>query len=426
MLTIIRIIISIIFIVSGWVKAIDPIGTYLKMGEYASAFNFNISDNALLTFSVILCAIELFIGLMLLFKLWERIVTLLLVAVLGFFTLITSIIAISPSMNISDCGCFGEAFNIPVWVTIVKNVVLLAFSLLLTSRVWSQFRSSNSSHYYSHSFMSRIRKRQLKLLRLAVYLYLIFVSFAIPVYSILYLPPYTYMPYEVGADLSTISQNEKSETILLYRELTTGEVFEFNIDDTEWQDETKWEYVDTKTYINGKDIEIENQLIFSLYNKDKENITDSIISASGYTFLIISEDIANITTEDSDELASVVDMNNRSLAKVAIITSTNHTGATNHIANQLGGSLANIEIINADNTLIKSLLRDKNGVILLKDGVIIAKWNSRLNRISNIPYQDLQYIKEWEENRITRYTIGIIALALVMLYLVITYHRTKR
>ena len=104
-----RLILAFTFIFSGYVKAIDPLGTQYKLQEYLENTPFHLLTNHWFTLSasVLLSTIEFSLGIFLLFvvrrKQTARAIFVIMIAMTA-FTLYTYLY--NP---ISDCGCFGDA-----------------------------------------------------------------------------------------------------------------------------------------------------------------------------------------------------------------------------------------------------------------------------------------------------------------------------
>lgn len=425
----IRIILGLIFIVSGWVKAIDPMGSFLKIGEYLSAAGFQFSESNITAMSVYLGAIELFLGLMLLFRLWERVTATLTSVMLSFFTIVTALIVIVPSLTVENCGCFGDAIIISNNAALVKNIILLALSIFYTVQVWRQFKELNSTHYYSLNRLSNSRKRQLFFYRSVVYLYIIVFTLVIPKYSYRNLPPFTFLPFDVGYDLREDTEEKKVDadvvenvTTLIYKNKATGEEVEFKINDTTWHDEDVWEYVSTKTTKSNFGANIE----FSLYDTGRNNVAQQVVDNEGYTFLIIAEDITSIRNDFKKSVDNLLNLGTRySDVSTAFITNSKEEEVT-WLLRSMDIRNEDYQVYSADNVMIKSLLRAESGVVLIQNGKVVAKWNDRKKRIPNITYDEIDYVVRWESRRDMRYVIFVGLAFCVMILLAITYHKKKK
>lgn len=126
-----RFIVAPVLIFSGYVKAVDPLGTQYKIQDYLQALGVVdvVPDWITLGTSVALCALEFTLGVLLLFAINRRIVSRLIVAFMSVMTVITLWLAIANPVQ--DCGCFGDALHLTNWQTFWKNVVLLAAAVVV-------------------------------------------------------------------------------------------------------------------------------------------------------------------------------------------------------------------------------------------------------------------------------------------------------
>ena len=129
-----RLVLAIVLILSGFVKAVDPLGTQYKIHDYLQAVELAqyVPDIATLGAAVLLSAIEFGLGICLLFAIRRRLVTMLTLILMLVMTPITLWLAIANP--ISDCGCFGDAVVLTNWQTLAKNVVLLVLAIIV--RCW--------------------------------------------------------------------------------------------------------------------------------------------------------------------------------------------------------------------------------------------------------------------------------------------------
>ncbi|MEE3446046.1 MAG: MauE/DoxX family redox-associated membrane protein, partial [Prevotella sp.] len=126
-----RLLLAVTFILSGFVKAVDPLGTQYKIRDYLNAMHLGqyVPDYLTLGASVTISAMEFLIGICLLFAIHRRLVSKFLVVLMSVMTLLTLWLALTDP--ISDCGCFGDAIVLTNWQTFWKNVVLLAAAILV-------------------------------------------------------------------------------------------------------------------------------------------------------------------------------------------------------------------------------------------------------------------------------------------------------
>src|SRR5574344_58861 len=124
-----RIIFGLTFILSGFLKLVDPVGTGLIVEEYFTLFHLGFIDNLAVYCGMLLSSLEFIIGINTLLGLRMKITSIVgLIFIFG-FTLVTIYLVIFNPIN--DCGCFGEAIHLTNMQSFLKNVVLLLCALLI-------------------------------------------------------------------------------------------------------------------------------------------------------------------------------------------------------------------------------------------------------------------------------------------------------
>ena len=118
-----RFALALVFVFSGFVKAVDPMGTVYKMADYAEAFGIGVHPAWLLLGAGVLIVAEYLMGVALFFGMYRRFYLWAMTLFLLVMTPLTLFLALTNP--ISDCGCFGDAVALTNWQTFGKNVVLL-------------------------------------------------------------------------------------------------------------------------------------------------------------------------------------------------------------------------------------------------------------------------------------------------------------
>ena len=217
------------FILSGFVKAVDPLGTQYKIHDYLGAWGLAsvVPDFMTLSASVVQSSAEFFLGICLLFAIRRRLVSLIVMILMVVMTLLTLWLAVANP--ISDCGCFGDALVLTNWQTFWKNVVLLAAAVI----VWRYPLD-----------MGRIisRSNQWIVMNYSAFFILVIIAGR----SLYTLPQFDFRPYHVGTNL---------------RE--------------GWQ-----------RMIEGEDSPYAEFFIEDM--EEGEDITEQVLQDKGYTFLLVS------------------------------------------------------------------------------------------------------------------------------------------
>lgn len=177
-----RILLGLVFIGSGFVKGIDPLGSEYKFIEYFNAFGLGGLNASALFFSFLLSGLEFLIGICLFLNIkikgaaWGAWLFMLV------FTPLTLILAIRNP--VTDCGCFGDAFTLTNWQTFGKNVFLFFMAYLVFYRR-KQFKSI-------YNFLEQT---------VLLFGSIIFIG-CVEGYSYRHLPIIDFRPYAIGSNIS--------------------------------------------------------------------------------------------------------------------------------------------------------------------------------------------------------------------------------
>lgn len=119
-----RIIVGALFIFSGFVKLVDPIGSQYKFEEYFSAgvLNLEFLIPYALPFAIFLIIAEIVLGVALLVGWRAKFTVNSLKLIILFFLFLTWYSAYYN--KVTDCGCFGDAIKLTPWETFTKDVIL--------------------------------------------------------------------------------------------------------------------------------------------------------------------------------------------------------------------------------------------------------------------------------------------------------------
>ena len=133
---VLRVLVGLIFIYSGFAKAIDPWGGMYKLTEYFNVLGFDQLVPASLAFAFILAAIEFMLGLFILVGAYRRSAPVLLLCMMAVMLPLTLWLAITDA--VPDCGCFGDATHMSNWGTFFKNLLIvpaLIYLVMFNKRV---------------------------------------------------------------------------------------------------------------------------------------------------------------------------------------------------------------------------------------------------------------------------------------------------
>lgn len=355
-----RVLVGVIFAFSGFVKAVDPWGTALKVNEYLSIYGFEELQPASMVFSIWLCGAELMMGLMLIFRVRTRLISIFALISMTFFTILTFLSA--TWIPVEDCGCFGDALRLSPWKTFFKNLIILPMVVV----VWYRYR---------HQRIFVINKVEVALATLFCV-----VAMGVGTYCYFNLPLIDFLPYKVGANIYEMINRQhdtgseeinEEEYVLVYRNRRTNKLREFSIDDKEWQNEEKWEWVETRV---DNEVSAVHTLVseFSITSAEGD-VTSQILARKGMVYLICVTDLNDISGDCRRRLRSVVEHAASNGGLVVCLTPQIMRELTYY---SFDGSEP-VKCYNIDATVLKTLLRAKNGLVVLEDGTIKGKYNCR-------------------------------------------------
>ncbi|MDO5616173.1 MAG: DoxX family protein, partial [Cruoricaptor ignavus] len=240
MKTILRYIVAIIFIVSGFVKAVDSVGFSFKLEEYFSptVFNLPFLETYVLPIAVFVSVLEVVLGVMLLLKIQLRKTLLALILLCVFFGFLTFY---SAYFNVvTDCGCFGDAIKFTPWQSFWKDIILLIGLLIL----WVLYRKNEGNKTFN--LIKNIG------LALSILIMMIVVFIGIKKEPLI-----DFRAYKIGTDLNLEKQKIEAnpseyKTFYTLKNNNTGEEKKINQDDyildkSLWEEGTPWEIQSDKT-----------------------------------------------------------------------------------------------------------------------------------------------------------------------------------
>lgn len=349
-----RLLIATTFVLSGYVKAIDPLGTQYKINDYLAAAGLSgfVSNWFTLFTSVALSATEFALGVYLLFAIQRRLVSKLLLGFIGMMTLIT--VWIYFASPVKDCGCFGDALHLSNGQTLAKNIVLLLAATVVARWPLRMVRFISKTNQWIVTNYT---------------LFFIIVSSAWSLYT---LPPFDFRPYHIGADIRkgmeipADAKQPKFETTFVLSK--NGETREFTLDN--YPDST-WTFVDSKT------VQTEAGYVppihdFSITDEATGNdITENVLSRKGYTFLLISPYLEQADDTNFGAIDRIYEYAKRHNVPMMCLTASGKAAISRW--QDLTG--AEYPFYITDGTTLKTMIRSNPGLILIKDGVVINKWS---------------------------------------------------
>ncbi len=324
-----RIVLAVVLILSGFVKAVDPLGTQYKIADYAEALHISQWTPDLLTLStaIALSAVEFLFGICLLFAIRRRMVSKLVLLMMLFMTPLTLWLAVANP--ISDCGCFGDAVVLTNWQTLWKNVVLLLLAIVVWRWPLDIMRFVSRSNQW------------------IVFNYSAVFIIALSGWSLYDLPYFDFRPYHVGTNLREgwmrmMDGEESPYTDLFIERLTERTAHDDS--DVRADGETAWE---------------------------REDITEPLLCNQGYTFLLVSPHLEQADDSQLDRINEVHEYAEDYNYPFYCLTASGQRG----IQGWRERTGAEYPFCQTDETTLRTIIRSNPGLLLLKDGHIIRKWS---------------------------------------------------
>ncbi|GAB4291283.1 MAG: DoxX family protein [Marinilabiliales bacterium] len=386
-----RIFTGIIFTFSGFVKIIDPLGFTYKIGDYfADSFAMPSLDVFSFPLAFGLAALEFIIGVALLLNIKPRLTTLVSLFFMIVFLPLTFYIAMVPSLkswfpetfskinDLTDCGCFGDAIVMTNWQTFYKNLVIIIPVLIIF------FYRKKMKPYFSS------KKQWLILLGIII------ATIGFETYNLWHLPVIDFRPYAVGnhlPDLMKIPEGMPTDVYKVYYTLENTETGEkIKIDSEEYMNneiywDDPWTITETSDPVlveKGYTPPIHDLTIVS---KDGIDITDDVLNNEGYYFWLVSYNINDANTSNQDKINKIAEYCMQNNIGFICLTAS----IDEHIEQYKNKTHAPFDFYNTDEITLKTIIRSNPGLVLLKNGTVIAKWH--YNDIPDIEKLKSKYLK---------------------------------
>jgi uncharacterized membrane protein YphA (DoxX/SURF4 family) len=356
-----RFFVGLLFIFSGLIKINDPLGFSYKLVEYFEVFHITFLNGLALSFSIILCALEIIIGFALLIGVRAKQTVWGLLLLIIFFSFLTFYSA--AFKVVQTCGCFGDAIPLTPWQSFSKDLVLLLLTLVL-------FKNKES---IKPLFKPKTGDN------LLIVATVVALGFGLFTYN--FLPVVDFLPYKVGANIPDamktppgaipdeyeINYNLKNKKTGESNEVTDKEYLSSGI----WKD-ANWEVVgnpESKLIKKGFTPKIQDLVIQDAQGND---YTQELFANPFNSLFIVAYDLSKTDTVAITQInALAINLTRNFNTRTILLTSSSETDA---LAFAKRYHLVS-EIFYADGVPLKSMVRANPGVMLLKAGTVINKWH---------------------------------------------------
>ncbi len=352
---VVRIIVGLLFIFSGLVKANDPLGLSYKMQEFFELWGMAKFNSWTLTMSVCMNAFEIIAGFALLLGWRIKLFSWLLLILIVFFTFLTGYTYITGVPK--NCGCFGDCLPITSKTSFLKDVAL---TVLICFLIWKQ------------KFIKPLFAEKVGILSM---LCISLLSFGFQWYTLNYLPVVDCLPYKVGKNINEqmkIPAGARPDSIaIIFVYEKGGKQFEFSPSGLPAD-------LDTYKFISRKDKLIRKGNAdapihgFVLSGVTDEDSTQVVLSQP-YAILLFCADFSIPVSKWEKSFAELYAEAKAKNIPAYIIT-TRMGEAPGKIKNT---SFADMPIFKCDGTAVRTAARTNPCIYLLKEGTILGKWSWR-------------------------------------------------
>lgn len=379
--TIVRVLVGILFIFSGLVKANDPLGLSYKMQEFFEVWQVHGWDGVTLGLSIFMNAFEIIAGFALLLGWKFRIISWLLLVLIVFFTFLTGYTYFTGMPK--NCGCFGDCLPISSQTSFIKDVLL---TLLITFLV-----------------LNRKHVTPLFAQKAGVYplILIILLSFGFQAYTLRYLPVVDCLPFRTGNNIikkRMIPDDAIPDSFAIrFVYSKGGKEFEFAPSDLPPD-------LNTYTFISRKDQLIRKgnaEAAIKGFDLKGQSGTDSTLSIlqQPIAVLLIGENFSNSSGAWLPGFAGLYKTAKQKNIPAFIITG--QVGNALQVIQRT--TFAHLPVFTCDNTTIRTAARVNPTLYIIQQGTITGKWSGpdfdkAEKQLSSLPDMPSQVPAELQPN----------------------------
>ncbi|NIG56122.1 BT_3928 family protein [Chitinophaga sp. Cy-1792] len=351
-LNLFRILVGVLFIFSGLIKANDPLGLSYKMDEFFEVLHLTFLSPYSLVFSVVMNVFEIVAGVAVLVGYRMRIFSILLLLLIAFFTFLTGYALFSGTIR--ECGCFGDCIKLTATQTFWKDIALFVMILLIV-----------------------VKRNDIKPLfkgtGIIVLLATVF-SFGLQWYTLRHLPFFDCLPFKVGNNIPEKMKLPPGATPDVYQMTfiyeKDGVKKEFTDKDYPWNDST-WVFVDRIDKLVKKGNAEPAIKDFILTDADGSNQTQSVLEEPKpvYLFLVLNTDKAGSGWDDKLKALQA----RQQKGEIEVFGVSASTKEQIEAFKQQHG--LSFQFFQMDGVAIKTAGRSNPTLMLLEKGTIIGKWS---------------------------------------------------
>ncbi|WP_308993426.1 BT_3928 family protein [Mariniflexile litorale] len=350
-----RILVGVLFIISGLIKLNDPLGFSYKLQEYFSVDVLNIPflEPYALIISVLVVVFEVVLGVFLIIGYKPKFTVWSLLGMIVFFTFLTFYSAYFD--KVKDCGCFGDALKLTPWESFTKDVILLILILILFI----------GSKHIKPVFSSL----QTTILALLSFIF----SFWLGYHVLMHLPVIDFRAYKIGNNIlegMSTPENAPKPIVEYY--------WKFKVNGEEKIITTDGSYPD----VDGDYVDVDSKVIdegykppvvdFSIENSEGDNLTEQFLSEDNL-IIVVSYSLEHIEKSGAEKLKAMSDEAIKKGYKVIGLTASGEE-TKQQIKKTYG---LNFDFYLCDEKALKTVVRSNPGILELDRGTVKQKvhWN---------------------------------------------------
>ena len=357
-----RIIVGVLFIFSGLVKANDPLGLSYKMQEFFEVWAQTasltsmmhwLSDYAL-PFSIIMITLEIIVGVAILLGIWKRFFSWLLLLLIVFFTFLTGYAALSG--KIATCGCFGDCIPLTAMQSFIKDIVLLILILII---------------FFGAKYILPVFTTALNFLILLISCVLVL---AFQWYVMRHLPVVDCLPFKKGNNILKLRKMpanavpDKKDYKFIYEK--QGKKQEFTVKDLP---DSTWTFVSREDFIVEKGSNNEPAIKdFYLTSLSGNDSTEAVLNIDAAYYLFFVKEFSTGSAPWFNSFTEIYKMAKSKNAPLYIISPEGQQA--NDFFNQKNHF--DIPVFSLDATAFKTAARTSSELYLMKGPVIKNKWGT--------------------------------------------------
>lgn len=351
-----RILVGVLFIFSGLIKANDPLGLSYKMQEFFEVWNFHWLDNYTLAFSVIMIVFEIVAGVAILLGWRMKLFSWLLLLLIIFFTFLTGYAYLSGKVR--ECGCFGNCIPLTAGESFSKDLVLLILILFL-------FINKN-----------KIKPVLPQVPSIAVLLIATVASFSFQWFVLQHLPIIDCLAYKAGVNIPYSMKpppgSVPDSTVISFVYNKDGKEIEFTADKFPKDFNESYKFIkryDKLIRKGNAEVSIKDFNLITLSGNDS---TQAILEQKGYKLFLFVKELPDANPSWNKEFNVIFTFAKSKHVPVYFITSNAEQLQSFVEKNALSD---NVTIVKCDATAIKTAARVNPTIYLIKNGTIINKWS---------------------------------------------------